>query len=424
MDEEEKARLARLLCEDDDDDIVATTSSPAHSIKSVGGREEAPSSSSALNHLDLDLEELIRSYEAKDPGVFGGTLQSSSSSLANITRPSLLSSCDSPQSSIRAEPSESSPASIRSALLDLGEGGDSGCSTPAHHSAIIGEGDAVLPATPTHPTTAAGTTTTTTTTSGTAPGLFSFFSSSPMKQDDTGGAAAGSSSFNLPALIQTSQSLLRESSSLIKESIIKKVGEGQDSLANAFSFTEGGGGGGASGVPFPSDDFTEVVDVSRISLWKYLADPCIVRSVEIKIRPDVAREAIVDLFKIVVMPHGLVVKDKGDNELVAERPSSTGRWHTVVLRTGVTADKQRMLLVQLVADPKLKQIPDTIVTKVPGMGPSSQATTDPSPAGNQLIEALGLALLEANMTLSTMPKDQVGNDQTSLYMTVRTRAYL
>jgi len=61
--------------------------------------------------------------------------------------------------------------------------------------------------------------------------------------------------------------------------------------------------------------------------------------------------------------------------LIAERPPSTtsggggsgssgGRWQSVVLRFGVTCDKLRVLLVQLVGDAKVKSLPDTIATKV------------------------------------------------------------
>ena len=222
------------------------------------------------------------------------------------------------------------------------------------------------------------------------------------------------------SLLQSSSSFIQSSSTRLRDHIRSSVatqGEGGDGagsggLLSSFpsrfvgSFSADASQTSTSREDFPTEDFREVEDAGNISLWESLSQAHPVRSIEIRIRPDVLREQVVGLFETIVLSHGLVVTERGENDLAVERPGSTGRWHMVVLKMGVNAQKHRTLLVQFLADPKLKSLPSQVVS-----GASAQVPPTPGAStslGTELIQSLGSALVEGKMTLSTLPRDEVG----------------
>jgi hypothetical protein len=153
---------------------------------------------------------------------------------------------------------------------------------------------------------------------------------------------------------------------------------------------------------FPSDDFVEVTDDSQISLWAYLSSAHPVRSVEVKLRPDVSQDSILSLFETIVLSHGLVVKERGSGALVVERSGSGGRWSMVACKLGVSMDRHRILLLQFFAPSKVA------LSSSPSSQPSMLSTTvAPSAVGAQLVDSLASALLEAKLTLSSLITDEV-----------------
>jgi hypothetical protein len=104
---------------------------------------------------------------------------------------------------------------------------------------------------------------------------------------------------------------------------------------------------------FPTNDFVEVPDDRNISLWAYLSAAHPVRSVEVRLRPDVSHESILCLFETIVLSHGLVVRERGSGALVVERSGGGGRWSMVACKLGVSTDRHRILLLQFFAPSKV-----------------------------------------------------------------------
>jgi hypothetical protein len=386
--EDEQARLARLLSEEDDDDeeIISFAPSPVRTGPGPTFRSS-----------DLEIDELLKGYTVPESAATGeedlgdieafigsltpgrtGTAPASSGGPGAVVKP---------QSAPAEEPSLPPPPAVGAGGAEgearAGGGGNGGLLS------FIGRGGEALPK--------------------------SFLQ--------------GSS-----ALLQSSTALLQQGSSRLRESLAKVSGSAPSEpdgttaptstnpnpassnpsfLSRAASLTFGDGPGQAQGgegaVVFPTEDFCEVpADESHLlSRLAGLAQAQLVRSVEARIRPDVERDSVLGLFETVILSHGLVVREREDNHIVAERPGALGRWHTVTLRLGIRGGS-RILTVQFLADPGLKALPDKIsATVVAGAGGQPLGSPTAAPAGSHLMESLASTLVEGKLVLSTMPAEQV-----------------
>lgn len=428
-DEEERARLARLLSEEDDEEEISFQPM----AKSTGaGRRADEVNTADIDGLLKDFEDTISLAQqaiTKSPGSVSPLKVSTPVDTSSLGRFQLDASSGippragmidldgldigiddptsfQPQSSPSKALSQFLPSAFisrpeaspsrRSSLLDFDEGESSTTAAPT-----------VLNSAPANPKKDPGRDR-----SGSSSGnsVFAFLSklpggsitsaaTVPTTDEHSEERTRTGSQFNLTDVINPAK-IKEATSSALRDSISFAVSKAAD-IGESFNNFQLGVPTEPRASSFPSEDFTEVPDVSGISLWAYLSQPQPLRTIEVKIRPDVTRDTIFDLFDTIILSHGLVVKEKTENEVIAERKSS-GTWHTVRIIIGVTVEKVRVLLIQFLSDSTIKSLPEKI-TNV-GAVPAAPAVTL---AGTHLVEVLSGALVEGQMTLGTLPTDEV-----------------
>lgn len=426
-DEEERKRLERLLSEEDDEEEISFQ--PA---KSTGaGRRVDEVNTAEIDGLLKDFEATISLAEqavTKSPGSISplkGSTYVHDSSLGNFEQGASSSvpprgmieldgldlGIDDPTSfQPQSSPSKSFSQFLPSAFISRPE-----ASPPSRSSLLdVGEEENPASAAPTilNPAPANQKKDPGRDRSGSTSGnsVLAFFSKLPVASMSSAATISSTeehseervrtgSQFNLTDVINPTK-IKEATSSALRDSISFAVSKAAD-IGESFNNFQMGVPTEPRASSFPSEDFTEVPDISGISLWAYLSQPQPLRTIEVKIRPDVTRDTIFDLFDTIILSHGLVVKEKTENEVIAERKSS-GTWHTVILRIGVTVEKVRVLLIQFLSDSTIKSLPE----KITSVG-SVPATPSVTLAGTHLVEVLSGALVEGQTTFGTLPNDEV-----------------
>eukprot|EP00904_Undaria_pinnatifida_P000976 jgi/Undpi1/1087/HiC_scaffold_10.g04550.m1 len=152
-------------------------------------------------------------------------------------------------------------------------------------------------------------------------------------------------------------------------------------------------------------DFVEIRDARHVSQFPKPDNALAARAstilggsggVEVYLRPDVTWEAVSDVYLAVMLSRGLVVREKTEKMVTAEKVGEgSGDWATVKLTVGVTRDKLRTLVMQFFADTRQAPILSLAGTMARFSGR----------AGDGLYVAIRDALVERRLPLSFLASD-------------------